>query len=84
MHLKHNMYVIQQGFICRPSDSTISEAAKIEPRTVATLALTTRLDLIHSKTNKEVPYEGMSRLQSYGMMQVPYSCCMIGGLLSSP
>jgi hypothetical protein len=36
------MYVIQHCFICRPSDSTVSEDAGIEPRTVATLALTAR------------------------------------------
>jgi hypothetical protein len=48
-------------FICRPSDSTVSEDAGIEPRTVATTALTirrsnhsarshaqSRLDLIHN------------------------------------
>jgi hypothetical protein len=34
------MYVIQQCFICRPSNSTVSEEAGIEPRSVATLALT--------------------------------------------
>jgi hypothetical protein len=34
------MYVIQHCFICRPSDSAESEDAGIEPRTVATLALT--------------------------------------------
>ncbi len=38
------MYVIQHCFICRPSDSTVSEDAGIEPTTVATDALTTRLD----------------------------------------
>jgi hypothetical protein len=36
------MYVIQHCFICRPSDSTVSEDAGIEPRTVTTLALTAR------------------------------------------
>jgi hypothetical protein len=36
------MYFIQHCFICLPSDSTVSEDAGIEPRTVAT-----RLDLIH-------------------------------------
>ncbi len=54
------MYVIQHCFIYRPSDSTVSEDAEIETRTVATLALTarrsnnlarshprTRLNLIH-------------------------------------
>jgi hypothetical protein len=30
------MYDIQHCFICRPSDSTVSEDAEIEPRTVAT------------------------------------------------
>ncbi len=54
------MYNIQHCFICRPSDSTVSEDAGIELRTVATTALAvrrsdhsarshpqTRLDLIH-------------------------------------
>jgi hypothetical protein len=36
------MYDIQQCFICRPSDSTVSEDAEIEARTVATTALTVR------------------------------------------
>jgi hypothetical protein len=36
------MYVIQHSFICRPSDSTVSGEAAIEPRAVATLALTAR------------------------------------------
>jgi hypothetical protein len=41
-------------FICRPSDSTVSEDAGIKPRTVAMTALatrrlTSRLDLIHSR-----------------------------------
>jgi hypothetical protein len=31
---------IQHCFICRLSDSTVSEDAEIDPRTVATLALT--------------------------------------------
>jgi hypothetical protein len=37
-----SMYYIQHCFICRPSDSTVSEDAGIEPRTVATSALTVR------------------------------------------
>jgi hypothetical protein len=46
------MYVIHLCFICLPSDSTVSEDDGIEPRTVATLALTpdaliSRLDLVH-------------------------------------
>jgi hypothetical protein len=36
------LYVIQLCFICRPSDYTVSDDAGIEPRTVATLALTAR------------------------------------------
>ncbi len=41
------MYFIPHCFICRPSDSTVSEDDGIEPRTVATsaFALTTRFDL---------------------------------------
>ncbi len=35
-------YFIQHCFICRPSDSTLSENAGIEPRTVATSAFTVR------------------------------------------
>ncbi len=34
------MYAIQHCFICRPSDFTVSDDARIEPRTVVTLALT--------------------------------------------
>jgi hypothetical protein len=37
-----SMYCIQHCFICRPSDSTVSEDAAIEPRTVATSALAVR------------------------------------------
>jgi hypothetical protein len=36
------MYFIQHCFICRPSDSTVSEDAGIEPNTVATSALAVR------------------------------------------
>jgi hypothetical protein len=36
------MYDIQHCFICRPSDSTVSEDAGIEPRTVATTTLAVR------------------------------------------
>ncbi len=36
------MYNIQHCFICHPSDSTVSEDAGIEPRTVATTALAVR------------------------------------------
>ncbi len=36
------MFYIQHCRICRPSDSTVSEDAGIEPRTVATFALAVR------------------------------------------
>jgi hypothetical protein len=35
-------YFIQHCFICRPSESTVSQDAGIEPRTVATTALAVR------------------------------------------
>ncbi len=42
------IYCILHCFSCRPSDSTLSEDAGIEPRTVATSALLSdALDLIH-------------------------------------
>jgi hypothetical protein len=51
-------YFIQHYFLCRPSDSTESDAVEIEPRTVAPFDIgidsqtldshtLTRLDLIH-------------------------------------
>ncbi len=44
------MYDIKHCFICRPSDSTVSEDAGIEPRAVGITALTVRrLDLIHTR-----------------------------------
>ncbi len=54
-------YFIEHCFICRSLDSTVSEDGRIEPRTVATLALAldalttqqdliqNRLDLIHNR-----------------------------------
>jgi hypothetical protein len=46
------MYDTQHCFICRPSDSTVSEDAGIEPRTVATTALAVR-GSNHSKKSAE-------------------------------
>jgi hypothetical protein len=37
-----SMYIVQHCFIWRPSDTTVSEDAGIEPRTVATSALAVR------------------------------------------
>jgi len=52
--ISFSIYRIKHCFICCHSDSTVSEDAGIEPRTVATShwqsdALTTRLDLIHRR-----------------------------------
>ena len=44
------MYDIQHCFICRPTDSTVSEDAEIEPRTVVTSALAVRRSS-HSATS---------------------------------
>ncbi len=48
------MYFIQQCFICRPSDSTVSENSGIEPRTVATLTLAVRRSN-HSTSGWDLP-----------------------------
>jgi hypothetical protein len=37
------MYFIQHFFICSPSDSSVSEDARIEPSTVATLGIGSQL-----------------------------------------
>jgi hypothetical protein len=48
-------YFIQHCFICRPSDSTVSENAGIKPRTVATSALAVRRSS-HSATSSPLGY----------------------------
>jgi hypothetical protein len=45
------IYVIQHCFICRHLDSTVSETAGIEPRTVATLALTARCSNLSARSH---------------------------------
>jgi hypothetical protein len=52
------MYVLQHCFICCPSDFTVSEDGGIEPKTVATSALTAdaltfRLDFIPASQKGE-------------------------------
>ncbi len=47
------MYCIQYCFICRPSDSTVSEDAGIEPRTVATTALAVRRSNLSAKSHPQ-------------------------------
>jgi hypothetical protein len=67
------MSVIQHNFICRPSDSTVSEDAVIEPRTVATLAKTTR------RSN----HSDRSHQQDKIALRVGYSGCdCVSGRLS--
>jgi hypothetical protein len=62
------MYVIQYCFICRPSDYTVSEDAGIEPRTVATLALTAR------RSNYLARYHPMGNVSLYlGERSINYS-----------
>jgi hypothetical protein len=41
-------------FICRPSDSTVSEDAGIEPRTVATWALTARRSNHSARSQRQI------------------------------
>jgi hypothetical protein len=67
------MYCIRHCFICRPSDSTVSEDAKIEPMTVATSTLAVRLsnhsarshpqsarsDLIHNSARSHPSFDEM-------------------------
>ncbi len=45
------MFVFQHCLICRPSDSTVSENARIDSRTVATLALTARRSNHSARSN---------------------------------
>ncbi len=52
------LYVIQHGFICRPSDSSLSAEAGIEPRT---LALTARR---YNHTTRSHPHTAGSHLLS--------------------
>jgi hypothetical protein len=40
-------YIIEHCFICSPSESTVSEDARIESIAVATLALTVRCTNLH-------------------------------------
>jgi hypothetical protein len=47
------MYFIQHCFICRPSDFTVSEDARIEHRTVATLALAVRRFNLSARSHPE-------------------------------
>jgi hypothetical protein len=48
------MYVIQHCFICRPSDSTVSEDAGIELKTVATSALAVRCSNLSASSHPQL------------------------------
>jgi len=50
------MYFIQPCFNCRPSDSTVSEDAGIEPRTVATSALPFRRSNHSARSHPQLGY----------------------------
>jgi hypothetical protein len=64
------MYDIQHCFICRPSESTVTEDAGIEPRTVATTALAIALALGEKDWAKYNPKlkKSASRYQSREML----------------
>ncbi len=51
-----SMVCIQHCFICRPSDSAVSEDAGIEPRTVATSALAVRRSKHSSRSLPQLGY----------------------------
>jgi hypothetical protein len=48
------MHCIRHCFICRPSDSTVSEDAGIEPRKVATTALAVRRSNHSAKSHPQI------------------------------
>ncbi len=61
------MYVIQHCFICRPSDSTVSEEAGIEPcRTVAALAMTARRSDHSARSHPQWASLGLIHLNARG------------------
>jgi hypothetical protein len=58
------MFDIQHCFICRPSDSTVSEDAGIEPRIVATMAWTV-MRSIHSARSHPLIRRTMVHLEIF-------------------
>ncbi len=70
-------YFIQHCFICRPSDSTVSVDATIEPRTFATLALTVRRSK-HSATDISDTY--LPKLVFYTKRILVLVCLKISSL----
>ncbi len=50
------MSFIQHCFLCRPSNSAVSEDTRIEPRTVATLALAVRRSNLSARSHPHIPF----------------------------
>ncbi len=67
-------FLNQHWFICRPSDSTVSEDAGIEPRTVATTSLTVRRSHHSARSNPhswtynfaEISRQNLESYQTWG------------------
>ncbi len=65
------MYCIQHCFVCRPSDSTVSEHAGIEPRIVATTALAVRRSNQSAKSHPCIivwPPQGVTRRRRLSLL----------------
>ncbi len=67
-----SMYVIQHCFICRPSDSTVSENAGFEPRTVETLVLTARRSNLSARSH---PHQ-LDLIHKFSKCHDKYFCCL--------
>ncbi len=75
------LYFIQHCFICRPTDSTVSEGAGIEPRKVVTSALAVRRSS-HSATSH--PYSRLHLIHTrlhliHTEFDYNYSICTLFG-----
>jgi hypothetical protein len=82
------MYFIHHCFICRPSDSTVTEDAGIKPRTLATSALAVRCSshsaIFHPQVGYILPMLGYQTigLSDYGYRTVIFFCCRTIGILN--
>ncbi len=68
-------YYIQHFFICRPSDSTVPTDAGIEPRTVATGALTVRRSNHWARSH--LLYSVIINTKSADIHTVTSHCCLV-------
>ncbi len=73
------MYFIQHCFICRPSDSTVTEDAGIEPRIVATAALPVTRPNHSATSHPHLSFYRLARLRSpfYLLYCCPFICCFL-------